>query len=408
LIEFTGERVVPGQVDTDLWNEHIARYHFAKRLARSRRVLDLACGTGYGAAVLAEGATRVTGVDISAGAISYAREHYDAGNLNFLEGNATRLTELPDGTFDLITAFELIEHLEDWRALLSEARRLLAYSGQFIVSTPNRLYYAESRHKAGPNPFHVHEFTFTEFQAALAEYFPHAALFVQNHAAGVVFQPLKPSVGADFKLEHSGALDADSAHFFIAVCAATPQVGGSAFIYLPTAANVLREREHHIARLEGEVAQKTEWLQQSQREHQELVQLHTAQKDKLEAANHWAGKLNGELEESSKRIVQLQNQLAETQLAAHESAAGYEEKITQLHADLADRTAWAHETEQRLNSELDASRQELAKCVSLLDTAEKTVEERTLWAQRLEAEKKMIQSSRWVRLGRSLGLGPAA
>src|SRR5262249_14649675 len=159
-------------VDTDLWNEHIARYHFARRLARNRRVLDLACGTGYGAAALAEAAARVTGGDVSAEAVAYAREHYDAGNLPVLQANATRLTELADGSFDLITAFELIEHLEDWRGLLSEARRLLAYGGQFIVSTPNKLYYAESRQKAGPNPFHEHEFTFAEFEAAIAEFFP--------------------------------------------------------------------------------------------------------------------------------------------------------------------------------------------------------------------------------------------
>ncbi len=406
MIEFTGERVIPGQVDADLWNEHIARYHFARRLARSRRVLDLACGAGYGAATLAEAATRVTGVDVSADAIAYAREHYDAGNLEFLQGDATHV-DLPDASFDLITAFELIEHLDDWRALLTEARRLLAHGGQFIVSTPNKLYYAESRQKAGPNPFHTHEFTFPEFQAALAEVFPHAALFVQNHSSGVVFQPLRPSSGADLKLE-SGQFAPDSAHFFVAVCAATPQVGGSTFIYLPTSANVLREREQHIARLESEVAQKTAWLTQSQQEHQQLVTLHTEQKDKLEAANRWASKANAELEETRLRVAQLQDELAAAQAAGREIAEAYEAKIAALETDLSGRTRWAHETEQRLTTELETSRQELAKCVALLDTAEKTVEERTLWAQRLDAEKKMIQSSRWVRLGRTLGLGPAA
>jgi hypothetical protein len=49
LAEFTGERVIPGQVDADLWNEHFARYLFASRLARGRRVVDLGSGSGYGA-----------------------------------------------------------------------------------------------------------------------------------------------------------------------------------------------------------------------------------------------------------------------------------------------------------------------------------------------------------------------
>lgn len=406
MIEFTGERVIPGQVDTDLWNEHVARYHFARRLARGRRVLDLACGAGYGGATLAEAAAHVTGMDVSADAIAYAREHYDAGNLTFLEGDATRV-DLPDASFDLITAFELIEHLDDWRALLNEARRLLAHGGQFIVSTPNKLYYAESRKAAGPNPFHTHEFTFAEFRAALAEVFPHAALFVQNHSSGVVFQPFRASTGADFKLE-SGQLDPDSAHFFVAVCAATPQIGGSTFIYLPTSANVLRERELHIARLAAEVGQKTEWLTASQNEHQQLVTLHAEQKDKLEAANRWAAKVNAELDESGRRVAELQDELAAAQAAGRETAAAYEAQVARLDTELAERTRWAQETEKRLGAELDASRQDLAKCVALLDAAEKTVEERTLWAQRLEAEKQATHSSRWLRLGRTLGLGPSA
>ena len=406
MVEFTGERVIPGQVDTDLWNEHLARYHFARRLARNRRVLDLACGTGYGAAAFTGSATHVTGVDVSADAIGYAREHYPLGNLTFLEGNATHV-ELPDASFDLITAFELIEHLDDWRALLSEARRLLAHSGQFIVSTPNRLYYAESRQKAGPNPFHTHEFTFAEFESALREFFPHVSLFVQNHAAGVVFQPMTPSSGADLKLE-GATPDPESAHFFLAVCAATRQMGGPAFIYLPTTANVLRERELHIARLEGEVNQKTEWLGASQREHQALVALHAEQKDKLESSNRWAEKANAGLDQANRRVAQLQDELAAAQAAGRETAAAYEAKIATLDADLIDRTRWARETEQRLTAELEASRQELAKCVALLDTAEHTVQERTHWAQRLEAEKVQTHASRWLRLGRTLGLGPSA
>ncbi len=406
MVEFTGERVIPGQVDIDLWNEHLARYHFARRLARNRRVLDLACGAGYGAAALTGSAAHVTGVDVSPDAIEYARENYTFENLTFLQGDA-RHVDLPDGSFDLITAFELIEHLDDWRALLSEARRLLAHAGQFIVSTPNRLYYAESRKQAGPNPFHAHEFTYTEFEAALREYFPHVALFVQNHAAGVVFQPVKPSSGADLKLE-SGESDPESAHFFLAVCAATPQMGGPAFIYLPTSANVLRERERHIGRLEGEVAQKTKWLNESLEKHQALVTLHAGQKEELESANRWAETTNAELAQRTARVAQLQDELAAAHTAASEMAAAYEARLKVIDAELLEQTRWAAEAEQRYAAELASTHQELAKCVALLDIAEKTVEERTLWAQRVEAEKELIHASRWLRLGRSLGLGPSA
>ena len=84
----------------------------------------------------------------------------------------------------------MIEHLTDWREFLLEARRVLAPSGQFIVSTPNKLYYTESRGRAGANPFHVHEFDFEEFRAELSAVFPHVSLFLENHVEGVTFRPL--------------------------------------------------------------------------------------------------------------------------------------------------------------------------------------------------------------------------
>src|SRR6185295_11409983 len=147
LAEFTGERVIPGQVDADLLNEHLARYAFAARLSRRKRVLDAGCGAGYGSAELARAATSVIGVDRSAEAIAFARERYPAPNLRFEEADCAALP-VEDASVDLMVAFEVIEHLEDWRGFLLEARRALAPSGQLIVSTPNKLYYSESRKQA--------------------------------------------------------------------------------------------------------------------------------------------------------------------------------------------------------------------------------------------------------------------
>jgi len=141
LVEFTGERLVPGQVDQDLFNEHISRYAFASRLARNKRVLDIACGMGYGSAALAKVAASVVGLDLSQEAVTAARESYRESNLHFLAAPAQQIP-FADHTFDLIVAFEVIEHLNDWSVLLLEARRLLSPGGQFIVSTPNINYYA--------------------------------------------------------------------------------------------------------------------------------------------------------------------------------------------------------------------------------------------------------------------------
>src|SRR6185295_4821465 len=187
LAEFTGERVIPGQVDADLLNEHLARYAFAARLSRRKQVLDAGCGSGYGSAELARNATGVLGIDRSEEAIEFARAAYPAPNLRFEVGDCAGLP-VPDASIDLVVAFEVIEHLEDWRGFLREVRRTLAPAGQFIVSTPNKLYYSESRKSAGPNPFHVHEFEFEEFRAGLGEVFPYVSMFLENHAEGVVFQ----------------------------------------------------------------------------------------------------------------------------------------------------------------------------------------------------------------------------
>ena len=75
-MEFTGERVIPGQVEADLWSEHFARYAFARRYAGGKTVLDAGCGSGYGSAELANEAALVTGVDFSADAVSYSADNY--------------------------------------------------------------------------------------------------------------------------------------------------------------------------------------------------------------------------------------------------------------------------------------------------------------------------------------------
>jgi SAM-dependent methyltransferase len=388
LVEFTGERVIPGQVDADLFNEHLARYVFAARLARGKRVLDAGCGSGYGSAELAKTALSVVGTDVADGALSYAREHFRLPNLHFEQASCTA-TPHADASFDLVVAFEVIEHLRDWRAFLLEVRRVLAPNGEFIVSTPNKLYYAESRAQAGPNPFHEHEFEFAEFRTELSSMFPYVALFLENHVAGVVFSPVSAGAAVEVRVDGAGTPPPE-AHFFVAVCAHRPQEDHPAFVYVPSAANVLREREVHIALLEDELRQKNEWLQRAQ---QELARV-TAE---LEERNRWAARLDRELEASGARICELQEEVRVEQIGAREAVASLE------HENRA-KTEWA----ERLNVEIEAKGQELARCVEYLNAAEKTVVERTEWAQRLQAKLDLLEASRWVRLGRKVGLGPEA
>ncbi|HEY1242463.1 MAG TPA: methyltransferase domain-containing protein [Bryobacteraceae bacterium] len=377
--EFTGERLIPGQVEVDLFNEHLARYAFAGRLAAGKRVLDAGCGTGYGSAELARLADSVVGADIAPEAVDYAREHYRSPNLQFEQASCTALPH-PPASFDLVVAFEVIEHLADWREMLREARRLLAPGGQFIVSTPNRLYYTESRGESGANPFHVHEFDFDEFRRELAAFFPHVTLFLENHVEGIVFQPCPVGNTSEVRVDSEAGQPAE-AHFFLAVCAHRPQLGNPTFVYVPQAANVLRERERHIALLQQELATKNEWLAQAHREHDDLVGLHRSVTEELERSNEWAKSLDAEIAERRTRIVQLQDELRSV-------TEGYAARVKELETDIASITQWARDMEARLEQETSA-RARLEQ-----------------HAADLQHQVNSYRGSRWVKLGRKFGLGP--
>jgi SAM-dependent methyltransferase len=418
LAEFTGERLIPGQVDVDLLNEHMARYTFAARLAREKRVLDAGCGAGYGSAELAGMAHSVIGIDVAAEAVEFARQHYPLPNLQFEQGSCTSLPH-GDASFDLVVAFEVIEHLANWREFLLEVRRVLSSGGQFIVSTPNKLYYTESRGEQGANPFHVHEFDFAEFGEELRAVFPHVSLFLENHVEGVTFQPNEPGHTVEVRVD-AGEPAPDESHFFVAVCAHRPQVGNPTFVYVPRAGNVLRERERHIALLERELADKHAWWEKAQqdlaefdREHQKLLDMFREQKEELERSNRWAEERNREAEERGARVVALQEELARDQQLAQQMAADYDAKIAALEKDIQARTQWARDVETSLTAEVRKQTAELVRAVEALHHTEKELQDRTAWALQLQEEARKLEeqvtlyrASRWVKLGRKVGLGP--
>jgi len=408
LPEFTGERVVPGLVDADLFNEHLARYQLAARWASGRRVLDAGCGTGYGSAELAGSAASVTAIDFSEDAIAYAREQFRAQNLEYRVGDCLAL---PDGPFDLVVAFEVIEHLAAWPEFLLQVRRVLAPGGLFLVSTPNKLYYAESRGQSGENPFHVHEFEYAEFSAELQKVFPHVGMLLQNHVEGVAFANPKNAT-FESKIDSRG-VKVEDAHFFLAVCAfeALPSVEG--FCWIPGTGNILRDREHHIGLLSGEVELKTQWLARSKAELDELLRKFRELNAQLEERNRWAKSVWAEAEQRAVRIVALQEEMAREQANFAEIAAGYEAKVAELEQTNRSKTEWALETERRLTREIHERSEELARCVALLNQAEQTVIDRTLWAQDLQKELTetserlaSLRATKLVRAGTKLKLVP--
>jgi len=176
-LAFTGERFTPECV-REIWYEHFHRYAFAATLCEGASVLDAACGEGYGSALLAARAARVTGVDLSGEAVSHANQRYgQQARLDFVEANVCDLP-FPDDHFDRVVSFETLEHLHPQEAMLAEFRRVLKPDGVLIISSPDKAIYTDKH--GSDNVFHVRELYRDELETLLAREFPAVRLFGQK------------------------------------------------------------------------------------------------------------------------------------------------------------------------------------------------------------------------------------
>jgi SAM-dependent methyltransferase len=223
-MDFTGERFTPECV-REIWYEHWHRYVFARAFARGKRVLDAACGEGYGSALLASEAASVLGVDIAEDAIAHARARYADrhANLRFERGDCTVL-DLPAGSFDLITSFETLEHVMAQQALIDGFARVLATNGVLLISSPDKRAYSDV--SGFRNEFHVRELYRDELLALLKPHFP----FVHLYGQKLLFQSTIWSLDGAAQAvaaatsrvgEPRPGLDYDPL-YFIAVCSRQP------------------------------------------------------------------------------------------------------------------------------------------------------------------------------------------
>lgn len=142
-LEPVPERVVAEQATSSpeaygVYLAHVAAYRFAEPHTRGKRVLDYGCGTGYGAARLAETAASVMAVDVSEEAVEYAREHWGRERLTFQRIHPDEGLPFPDGSFDTVMSNQVIEHVPDAVKYLSEIRRVLVPGGTLVLATPDR------------------------------------------------------------------------------------------------------------------------------------------------------------------------------------------------------------------------------------------------------------------------------
>lgn len=225
LIEWTGERCVPWAPDLQVIYEHFHRYAFALRFAEGKRVLDLASGEGYGAALLASTASAVVGLEIDPVTVEHARNRYPLAHLAFETGSITDPDALAvEAPFDVITCFEAVEHISEQDRLMELVRNRLAPGGVFLCSTPDVAVYTHEH--GNDNPFHVRELYESDFRELLSASFEHVALLKQNVAVGSLIHDGGAGAAELHSLRKSGeewGVTAGAPHtYFVGVASARP------------------------------------------------------------------------------------------------------------------------------------------------------------------------------------------
>jgi len=178
-LALTGERTLPDVPEENYWyRRHLAVYEWIAERCRGLDVVDLACGEGYGSAVLARRAARVTGVDANPDAHEHARLRYSAPGVRFVRDLIDSYSE----RCDAVVLLQTIEHVEDAASVLAHMKGMLRPGGTAYVSTPNVLTLAPEGAERSGNPWHVHEYRPREYRALCESRFDHVELLGLYHA----------------------------------------------------------------------------------------------------------------------------------------------------------------------------------------------------------------------------------
>lgn len=180
-LELTGERTLPDVPAENYWyRRHLAVYEWIGARVIGQRVIDMACGEGYGSEVLSRGAASVVGVDANPEAHEHARLRYQRQNLGYERGLVE--THGEPGAFNAVVFLQTIEHVQDPVAVLEHFRSLLAPGGVAYISTPNLLTLAPEGAEKSDNPWHLKEYRAPQFEALCRTTFANVELLGVFHA----------------------------------------------------------------------------------------------------------------------------------------------------------------------------------------------------------------------------------
>jgi 2-polyprenyl-3-methyl-5-hydroxy-6-metoxy-1,4-benzoquinol methylase len=189
-----GERTLPDIPEENYWfRRHLAVYEWIGARVGGLRVVDLACGEGYGTDVLARTAFRVTGVDANPDAHEHARLRYRAPNVRFVRDIVERFRE----GCDAVVFLQTIEHVHDADGVLDNVRAMLGPGGTAYVSTPNVLTLAPNGAERSGNPWHLREYRAAELRALCEAHFGRVELLGLFHARKLRVHELALRAGWD-------------------------------------------------------------------------------------------------------------------------------------------------------------------------------------------------------------------
>ena len=238
-LALTGERTLPDVPEENYWyRRHLVVYEWIARRVGGASVVDMACGEGYGADVLAGVAREVVGVDANPQAHEHAKLRYTRPNLRY----ARELVETyrPPQPVDAVVFLQTIEHLQDPEGVLRHYRSLLAPGGVVYVSTPNVRTLAPKGAERSDNPWHVHEYQAEEFERLCEGTFGDVKMYGLYHARKLRVHELALRAGWDAAHPRLGLTNAFYGRF-------TPAIKTSDFVLWPSASADLEKALDFVA-----------------------------------------------------------------------------------------------------------------------------------------------------------------
>lgn len=244
---WTGERLET-TITSEVMLEHLHRYALATEICKNKKVLDIACGEGYGCNLISKLAAEVTGIDIDETTINNASKKYFDKKIRFIKGS---ILDIPadNGYFDLITCFETLEHVSNHEKAMSELKRALHPEGILLISTPNKYNYSD---KTGyKNPYHLKELYKDEFHILLKSFFKEVKLLGQcSHSMSMIINEEKTQSRKYYSGDYNSinSIPKPELLYWVALASdySLPDVNNTLFLHPHTISRIQEETREYV------------------------------------------------------------------------------------------------------------------------------------------------------------------